>query len=207
MFFFFYFLINLDWASRANPYLANYAPQQQQPTGQYQQQQYIMAQPPPVISPFMLNAQKQVDTRFKSKALKLVSPNVRKYMQDVVPQSLLDPDQNEKSQLLRLKKLEHHPQLQQQQQQHERRPFSALRGTSNQRYRNRGVELKEELLEEIQQNQTLSQQNGNTNRTGLNIHRFRPGGIRRRQFKIATDDSASSTNASSTVPTTTTSTD
>lgn len=164
-----------------------------------------MAQPPPVISPFSLNAQKQVDTRFKAKALKLVSPQVRKYMQDVVPSSLIDPNSKENSRLLRLKKKE---------QQISRTPFSALRGNSNQRYRNRGIELKEELLEEIHQNQSLAtaaaafsqqqqqQSNGNTNKTGLNIHRYRPGGIRRRQFKLATDDSTENSTAITTTPTT-----
>ncbi len=163
-----------------------------------------MAQPPPVISPFSLNAQKQVDTRFKAKALKLVSPQVRKYMQDVAPSSLIDPNSKENSRLLRLKKKE---------QQISRTPFSALRGNSNQRYRNRGIELKEELLEEIHQNQSLAaaaafsqqqqqqqQSNGNTNKTGLNIHRYRPGGIRRRQFKLATDDSTENATAITTTP-------
>ena len=144
-----------------------------------------MAPPPPPISPYSLSANDQSSSRFKSKALKLVGPTVKKYF-DEHHLGVANPMMRQKKRMEAMERA--FPELSKQQQDQEQ---------------------EQEHLEEDKLNEPIDYevQTGlraaNGNKT-LNIHRFRPGkwtnifSGKRRNFKLAgSDDSLSNSNGTS----------
>ncbi len=145
-----------------------------------------MAPPPPPISPYSLSANDQSSSKFKTKALKLVGPTVQKYF-DEHQLGIGNPMMRQKKRKEAMERA--FPELSSQE------PLLDENG------------LTEPVDYEIQTGlkaggNGIQPGSNNNNKTGLNIHRFRPGkwtnifSGRRNNFKLAESDDASSNTTS-----------
>lgn len=144
-----------------------------QPNGQ----EYMMAPPPPPISSYNIDYTEALNAKYKTKALRLVSPDVKRFLHgnsDEAVHFQRNQPYEDVNPILKQKKLQNAEYLQ------------TLKGT-----RNRGLGLRKEIVEAMSNSTNNNLKSGN--KTGLNIHRFRPGkwtnvfsrGTRRRQFQLA----------------------
>lgn len=153
-----------------------------------------MAPPPPPISPFAQSNTEQLISKLKTKALRLVSPEVKRFLHDSFEKNSLAPDRQnyhlkQANPLLYQKRLENTER------------FKMLRG-NRMNFGNRGLGHRKQIIESLAENNNITISNSSlkaNNKTGLNIHRFRPGrwtnvfsrGTRRRPFQFIDAESAS----------------
>jgi len=159
-----YYMQQQQWNPRANPY-SSYGPMQSQ-------------------APYGQMSSQQIDTKYKTKALKLVQPQVRQYLND------RGNMKSHSNPLLMQKKMQHQME----------KSESQVRPLRAQRQPNRGLKLRKEIIDAMSNNALNNTFNSGSlksqNKTTPNIHRFRPGkwtnifsaGSRRRNSKSIDSD-------------------
>lgn len=135
-------------------------------------------------APYGQMSSQQIDTKYKTKALKLVQPQVRQYLND------RGNMKSHSNPLLMQKKMQHQME----------KSESQVRPLRAQRQPNRGLKLRKEIIDAMSNNALNNTFNSGSlksqNKTTPNIHRFRPGkwtnifsaGSRRRNSKSIDSD-------------------